>query len=142
VFVNYKNSVQTPLLGGRSINWEGAMSTTSCTVVGSFKIPTGETCELLAFCQPGEGRVGGRTMLARGQADKASMDEAAFQKFWKHRTSVPDEFADRYYFAFPEASGALGDVRYAVRDFGDWDRDRGGLGGGWGDGDVLVRFGS
>jgi hypothetical protein len=40
-------------------------------------------------------------MLARGEADQASMDEAAFQKFWEHRDKVPDEFVRIYCFVFP-----------------------------------------
>ena len=47
-------------------------ATPACTVVGSFKIPTGETCELLAFCQPGE-LVDDSTMIACGEANQASM---------------------------------------------------------------------
>ena len=113
-------------------------TTPACTLLGSYDISDDEVCEILAFCQPCTA-VGGRTMLARGKADQASMDEAAFQKWWLHRDKVSSQFWGNY-FAFPEASDANGDVRYAVRDDGSWHHYRGGLGRGWDGSVVLVRF--
>lgn len=113
-------------------------STTACTLLGSYDISDEEVCEILAFCQPGT-VVGGRTMRARGKADQASMDEAAFQKWWIHREKVPSEFWGKN-FAFPEASLASGILRYAYRRSGDWVHYRDSILDDWCGDVVLVRF--
>lgn len=95
-----------------------------CTVLDTFKFKDGTKCELLAFHKPGEGLVNGREkMLSRGQADKASMDETAFQKFWKNCDDVPLKWWDNV-FVFPETSDSLENVRYANRYCGGWYKDR------------------
>jgi len=114
-------------------------TTPSCTVIGSYKLPTGETCELLAFCQPGE-LVDDSTMIACGEANQASMGESDFQKFWKYHDIIPFEFWN-YYFVFPKAFGADGGVRFVRRYYDNWHQLRGIRGHGWGgEGGVLVRF--
>jgi len=139
----------------------------SFPVLKSFRIPTGEICELLPFCYPGDFWVDGKTMISRGEVAQASMTEADFQKFWKYRYLVPyipyevldwsmDRFYQRsidrchgdlwkggesdYYVVFPKAT-VFGCARYVVSSRGMLETPRRlYLPREWTDAGMLVRF--
>ena len=111
--------------------------TPACTVIGKEFPLGGKTCELLKFQQQKEGLV--NDILLRGKAAKASMDEAAFQYFWKYRDQVPSEYCNRI-FVFPDTPDAYGVVRHAYRNDSFWYHHRHRLGRYWHASGVLVRL--
>ncbi|MBI4427155.1 MAG: hypothetical protein HY569_01580 [Candidatus Magasanikbacteria bacterium] len=83
----------------------------TCTVIGSYQISTGETCELLVYTRPDGSRVKGiHEILTCGEADGASMGKADFHKFCKYIESFQLRSVGLPCIIFPKASDASGKV--------------------------------
>lgn len=115
------------------------LATPTCNVIDTFQLGDETTCELLAVYRPGEGLPHCKEMLSRGRADKASMTEEAFQRFWDCRDKVPSKHWNRI-FAFPETLASDGRVRYAHRRRGHWRHGLRWPGRDWRGNCVLVRL--
>ncbi|OGH89390.1 MAG: hypothetical protein A2469_04080 [Candidatus Magasanikbacteria bacterium RIFOXYC2_FULL_40_16] len=109
-----------------------------CTVTSTF--PLGDkTCEMLAFSKPNNDPVDVREVRLRGHADKASMNEAAFQYFRKYCNQMPAERGD-VSIAFPDALDDFGRIQYARRYCGLWRYYYDGTVDGWGGPVRLIRL--